>query len=73
MANDEPDPDVRLAMNALYDTPRQREAWQRFEAGATAALDLVASFGPGRHVATMAIVALLLADLEGNDDGRARH
>jgi hypothetical protein len=54
------------------DTPQQRADWARFEAGATAALDLVRSFGPGRRVVTMALVALLLADLERNDDGPVR-
>jgi hypothetical protein len=55
------------------DTPQQRAAWGRFEDGAHAALEMLHGFGAGRRVVTLALIRLLLADLEGSDDGHTRH
>ncbi len=60
-------------MLASLDSDTQRKNWSRFEAGANAALDLVRSYGPGRHVATLALIGLLLADLGVQDVGQQRH
>jgi hypothetical protein len=53
-------------INDVRDTPQQRADWARFEAGARRTLDFVHGFDDS-WTATLALVALLLADLDDRD------
>ena len=52
---------------AHIDSPQQRANWLHFEAGARAALAMVRSFGADQRMVTLALVTLLLNDLDDCD------